>query len=285
MNKKLNRCYLITVSLSLLIVLATACHEQAKTVDTQIDFGVEITQQASPLPAGTEESEHAQITPNPNVILKMVGEVNQERVLTDLRRLTGAEPICTSYGCYTITNRETGGEGLQWAKDYIYEQLVSMDYVVEIQDWSRSGYTDQNLIARKYGSVYPGEEIVFIAHVDGYLENNPAADDDASGVVCLLEVARILSSRSLSRTVVLIFSTGEEHGSLGSHSYVDQLTPEQVSAIKYLVSVEMIGYDSNHDGAMELWSGDQPQDFVQLLSELITAYVPGLTPKIITGCT
>jgi len=285
MSKKLNRCLLITVSLALLIVLAAACHEQAKTVDPLIDFGVETTQQASPLPTGTEESEYTQITPNPNAIWEMVGEVNQERVLTDLRRLTGVEPICTGNGCYTITNRETGSEGLQWAKDYIYEQLVSMDYVVEIQDWRSSGYTDQNLIARKYGSVYPGEEIIFIAHVDGYLENNPAADDDASGVVCLLEVARILSSRSLSRTVVLIFSTGEEHGSLGSHSYVDQLTPEQLSAIKYLVSVEMIGYDSNHDGAMELWSGDQPQDFVQLLSELITAYVPGLTPKIVTGCT
>lgn len=219
-----------------------------------------------------------------NVVLEMLGQVNQDRVLTDLRQLTGEEPICTEKGCYTITNRETGGVGLQWAKDYVYEELVNLHYSVEVQDWSHSGYRDQNLIARKQGRVYPGEEVYFIAHLDGYLDNNPAADDDASGVVSLLELARVLSGRNLSRTVVLFFSTGEEHGSLGSRSHVDQLTPEQLSAIRYVVSAEMLGYDSNNDGEMELWSGDQKVDLVNLLSEIITVYEIGLIPEIFTDC-
>jgi hypothetical protein len=230
-----------------------------------------------------ELREAAEISPI-DLVWDMIAQVDQERALTDLRRLTGVEPICTINGCYTITGRETGSEGLQWAKDYIFEQLIGMGYYVEIQDWSMEGYSDQNLIIRKRGIVAPEEEIIYIAHVDGYLDNNPAADDDASGVVSLLELARILRGRYLSRTVVLIFSTGEEHGSLGSRSYVDQLTPAQLSAINYVVSVEMLGYDSNNDGAMQLWSGDQPTDFVQLLSQIITTYHLSLTPKIVTGC-
>jgi hypothetical protein len=218
-----------------------------------------------------------------DVVREMIEQVNQERVLTDLRRFTGEEPICTENGCYTITNRETGSEGLKWAKDYIYETLVDLRYSVEILDWSRNGYADQNIIARKQGRVYPGEEIYFIAHLDGYLENNPAADDDASGAVSLLELSRLLSSRRLNRTVVLFFSTGEEHGSLGSRSYIDKY-PERLGAIKYLVSLEMLGYDSNKDGKMELWTGDQTVDFVNMIKEIITSYQIGLAPEIFTDC-
>jgi hypothetical protein len=90
-----------------------------------------------------------------DVVWEMLDRVNHERVLTDLRQLTGEEPICTENGCYTITGRETGSEGLQWAKDYVYETLVSLRYAVEIMGWSRDGYTDQNIIARKRGLVYP----------------------------------------------------------------------------------------------------------------------------------
>jgi hypothetical protein len=219
-----------------------------------------------------------------DVVWEMIERINQERVLTDLRRLTGEEPICTEKGCYTITGRETGSQGLQWAKDYVYEKLVSLRYAVEVMDWSRDGYADQNIIAHKRGLIYPNEEIYFIAHLDGYLENNPAADDDASGAASLLELSRILSDRFLSRTVVIFFSTGEEHGSLGSRSYVDQLTLEELGTIKYLVSVEMLGYDSNSDGVMELWTGTEEVDFVNQLVEVIANYPIDLTPRIYSDC-
>ena len=120
--------------------------------------------------------------------------------------------------------------------------------------------------------------------MDGYLDNNPAADDDASGVVSLLELARILRDQQLTRTVVFFFSTGEEHGSLGSRSFVNQLTTAQLNAIQYVISIDMIGYDSNNDGVMQLWPGEQPTDFVQLLSDIIIAYELDLEPHIYIGC-
>ena len=223
------------------------------------------------------------------IVQDMIGQVNQERILTDLRRLTGVEPVCTSEGCYTITGRETGSEGLQWAKDYVFETLDSLHFRVEVQNWSMQGYTDQNIIARKDGFLYPDEEIYFIAHLDGYLDNNPAADDDASGVVALLELARILVSHSLSHPVVFLISTGEEHGTLGARSYVAQLTQEEIDSIQYVVSAEMLGWDSDNDGAMQLWSGDPllyPSSYIftQMLGDIITAYPLNLIPQIVTGC-
>jgi hypothetical protein len=217
------------------------------------------------------------------IVQEMIGQVDQERILSDLRRLTGVDQICTHAGCYTITDRDTGSVGLQWAKEYFYEELVNLGYTIELQDWSMDGYSDQNLIVRKLGRIKPEEEIYFVAHLDG-VPLSSAADDNASGAVSLLELARIIKNRYLGYSVVMIFSTGEEHGALGVWSYVNHLTPPELNAIRYAVDIDMIGYDSNDDGAMQLWSGDQPLDLAQKLSEIIDAYQIGLTARIVPGC-
>lgn len=212
-------------------------------------------------------------------VSSMIGQVNQARVMTDLRKLTGAEQVCLDHGCYTITNRVTGSTGLQWAKDYIEEELIKVGYSVVRQNWS----DDQNLIVNIMGSSGQNEVICFLAHIDG-VANSSAADDNASGVVSLMELARILSSRSFRTSIVLIFSTGEEQGVLGIQSYVDLLTPQEVNSIKSVINVDMIGYDANNDKLMELFNGSQPVEFVQSLAEIITAYHIGLLPQIYSDC-
>lgn len=248
--------------------------------------------QATDFPTKTpfEDLSHVTSTPPADVVWQMLEEVDKDRALNDLRRLVGDEPICTDKGCNTIMNRATGGEGLQWAKDYISQELASQGYSIELHDWSREGQTDQNLIARKMGLLFPDQEVYFIAHLDGVIkggeERFPAADDNASGAVDLLELARVLSSYSLSRTVVFLFSTGEEEGVLGVKSYIDQLSEEALGNIQYVVNIDMIGYDENRDGAMQLWSGDHApsQAFTEVMSDTILAYQLDLVPRIITGC-
>ncbi len=232
-----------------------------------------------------EKSDTNAIIPLP-IVQEMIDRVSLERILTDLRRLTGVEPICTSNGCTTISSRFTGSENLRWAKDYVKDTLVNLHYSVEVLDWSDSGRADQNILAHKRGFLYPNEEIYFIAHLDGYPSNGPAADDDASGVVALLELARIMADMHPSYSITLFFSTGEEQGAVGAHYFVSHF-PERLARIKYLVSIEMLGYDSNGDGKMELWSGDLSTEFQQLLSDIITAYPASihLVPEILTGCT
>ncbi len=241
-----------------------------------------------PFPAGSLSQTNV-ISPT-DVIWEMLGQVNRNRVVSDLRRLTGEDPICTISGCYTAANRETGSVGLHWAMDYIDEELVSLGYSTEFRDWSRNGWSDRNLIARKVGVSAPNEEIYIVAHVDGVKlsgdERFPAADDNASGAVDILELARVMSTYSFSRTVVLFFSTGEEHGALGIKSYLDQLSPEELNPIKYAVDVDMVGYDANRDGVTELWYGEHLPSLAltQMMSETMRAYQIGLVPRILIGC-
>jgi hypothetical protein len=230
----------------------------------------------------------AAITPT-SVVWEMLEQVDRDRALNDLRQLTGEEPICVSTGCYTITDRLTGTEGLDWAMDYLYENLVTLGYSVEFRYWSRSGYADQNLIARKMGVLTPTEEIYLVAHVDGVRkseERYPAADDNASGVVSGLEMARIFSNHFFGRTVVLFFSTGEEQGALWVKDYLDNLSPYELGAIKYVVNYDTIGYDANGDGVMELAHEDHPPSLAlaQVISETIDAYQLDLDQRIIAGC-
>jgi hypothetical protein len=241
--------------------------------------------QAAPEPG------HLAATPPTDVVRALLGEVNLDRALTDLRRLTGEEPVCTDSGCHTITSRLTGSDGLRWAKEYIHAELVRLGYSVELQDWAGEGYADQNLVASKPGETSREREIYFVAHLDGVnpegAARSPAADDDASGVVALLELARVLSSHNFENTVVLLFSTGEEQGTLGVENYLDQLSEEELRAIQFVVNVEMLGYDADGDGVMQLWSGDHPPSlaFAEELSGIVSAYGLGLTPHVVTGCT
>ena len=257
-------------------VLIYACQEQTEEGDTRAVHVTELSQTTPTFPT--------------QVVWEMLEQVDPNRTLNDLRQLTGEEPMCAVDTCYTITNRLTGSEGLYWAMDYISEELVSLGYSVGFQDWSRSGYSDRNLIARKSGVYSPSEEVYFVAHVDGVRtgpeERFPAADDDASGAVGNLELARILSGYSFSRTVVLLFTTGEEQGALGSRSYLGQLSPPELGSIKYVVDVDMVGYDANDDGAMELWHGGHSSSLAltQIMSATIRAYQLDLVPSFVVGC-
>ncbi|MDH4207409.1 MAG: M28 family peptidase [Anaerolineae bacterium] len=241
-------------------------------------------------PASTTELSQTTALSPTQVVWEMLSQVNEGRALNDLSQLTGEEPICAAGSCHTIAHRLTGSEGLDWAMDYISETLISLGYSVESQDWTRSGYSDRNLIARKLGVYSPTEEVYFVAHVDGVKigeeERFPAADDNGGGSVDLLEVARVLSTFPFSRTVVLLFTTGEEQGTLGSRSYLEQLSPPELGSIKYVVNVDVIGYDANGDQVMELAHGEHPpsQALAQVMSATIDAYQLNLDQRMIVGC-
>ncbi len=80
------------------------------------------------------------------------------------------------------------------------------------------------------------------------------ADDDASGVVAVLEIARALAAGSAPRrTVVLLFSTAEELGLLGTQWYLQHPTVPLDRTVADF-QVEMIGRpDSLAGGAGGAW--------------------------------
>lgn len=249
-------------------------------------FSVELS--LTGLAQGSEWPALGGVTPDP-VSRTMLAQINRDRTLNDIRQLTGDVPICSSNGCNLIDHRKQGSVGLDWAMSYVQENLVNRGYAPELWDWSSAGYAGRDLIVRKPGVVTPTEEIYVVAHLDGVKDTAPrypAADDNASGAVDLLEVARILEGYSFDRTIVFLFSTGEEVGTLGVSAYLDHFSPAELGRIKYAINVDMIGYDGNGDKVMELWHGGHPPSLAltQLISETIYAYQLNLIPKLVVGC-
>ncbi len=100
-----------------------------------------------------------------------------------------------------------------------------------------------------------GEIIVIGAHYDHlglggeFAMDNPdstgkihnGADDNASGTTALMDVARLLRSRPLDRTVVFVAFTAEEEGDLGSEYFVRNPTVGPVDSIYAMLNMDMVG--------------------------------------------
>ena len=90
--------------------------------------------------------------------------------------------------------------------------------------------------------------IIISAHYDSRMQdiNNtngraPGADDNASGVSAILELARIISQIDLKNNIQFVLFSGEEQGQWGSKNYVKYLHDNNIR-INLLLNADMIGY-------------------------------------------
>jgi len=67
------------------------------------------------------------------------------------------------------------------------------------------------------------------------------ADDNASGIAALLEVARLLHARHPARTIVFVAFSGEEIGTIGSAYFVKHPLVEPVDSIYAMLNMDMVG--------------------------------------------
>jgi len=90
-------------------------------------------------------------------------------------------------------------------------------------------------------------EILLVAHIDTRVLDvmdstafAPGADDDGSGLACLLETVRILSPIALKQTVKCLFVSGEEQGLDGSRHFAARAREEKWP-VQAVLSNDMIG--------------------------------------------
>jgi Zn-dependent M28 family amino/carboxypeptidase len=138
-------------------------------------------------------------------------------------------------------------EKLKEAENYISQQFQSFGYSVELQEYALYGNRVRNIIATKLGHKKPQEIIILGAHYDTCF--NPGADDNASAISGLLEVARFLYDKPTSRTIKFISFVNEEppffkSEDMGSRVYVREAKEKELD-IKTVIILEMIGYYSD----------------------------------------
>jgi Zn-dependent M28 family amino/carboxypeptidase len=124
-----------------------------------------------------------------------------------------------------------------------------------------------NLILRLPGREPQRQPLLVGAHYDGPL-HSPGADDNASGLVALLELARRWSAQPPRRPVWLVAFDQEEWGMVGSAALAAELR-ETGQPLKLMVSLEMLAYTSAEQRyphpAMRALYGDRG-DFIALVA-------------------
>jgi glutaminyl-peptide cyclotransferase len=136
------------------------------------------------------------------------------------------------------------------AVTYIQQELINADWKTQIQATEWQGFSIQNIIASRSDD---DAQIIIGAHYDSRLRADqdlgsgraqpvPGANDGASGVAVLLELARTLSKETLP--VWLVFFDAEDNGGLdsrqwimGSRAFVQTLKVKPQAAI----IVDMVG--------------------------------------------
>lgn len=138
--------------------------------------------------------------------------------------------------------------------DYIKMSLEQAGYGVIEQSYSVQNRQIHNLEARLIGSGSGGETVVVGAHYDS-VEGSPGANDNASGVAAVLELAHLLRGFTPRKTIRFVFFVNEEPPyfqteSMGSLVYARQLHADRVP-VSAMISLETIGYYSDVLGSQK----------------------------------
>ena len=136
---------------------------------------------------------------------------------------------------------------LREAADYISREFSEMGLKLEFQKYSVDGKEVKNIIAHSPGGEKAAEIIIVGAHYDTCF--NPGANDNASGIAALLELARFFSAKESSRTIRFIAFVNEEPPffrteAMGSFVYAKRAR-EEGEDIKAVIILETIGYYSD----------------------------------------
>jgi Zn-dependent M28 family amino/carboxypeptidase len=132
---------------------------------------------------------------------------------------------------------------LDAAADYVLAEFKAVGAGTDIQVFEAGGRDYRNVIAR-FGPA-TGPLLVIGAHYDSCCDT-PGADDNASGVAGLLELARALAATPPAHPVELVAYTLEEPpyfrtDDMGSYRHAQALS-QQGREVRLMMSLEMIGF-------------------------------------------
>ena len=175
---------------------------------------------------------------------------------------------------YSALNQVNSTKLKNWIDDLssFYTRHTKSEYIESVAYWLKNGlqsvcngktyfhnftqidqrirYNLKNIICYQEGSTeYDNNHLILIsAHYDSRMQDinqsdarAPGADDNASGVAAVLELARILSKVDLRNNIQYVLFSGEEQGQWGSTAYVKHLQPNNTK-VDLVMNLDMIGY-------------------------------------------
>ena len=140
--------------------------------------------------------------------------------------------------------KRRGTQPLEDTYNWLRNEYISYGYVAgQLQEdtYLNAGFTCKNLIVTKVGSVYPNTYVIICGHYDTIV--GTGTNDNGSGTVSILEVARLLQNIDTEYSIKFIHFSGEEDGLVGSNHYVNNVvnatTPKM--EIKLVFNLDEVG--------------------------------------------
>jgi len=165
---------------------------------------------------------------------------------------------------------------LRAAAAYIRGELEALGCEVVAQSYRVAELDCDNLEAELPGEAARAEIIVVGAHYDT-VQGSPGADDNASGVAALIEIARALRGARLARTVKLVAFVNEEPpffywGEMGSKVYA-LAARRRGDDVRVMLSLEMLGCYDDAPGSQRYppllgWFYPERGNFIAFVSNL-----------------
>ena len=148
---------------------------------------------------------------------------------------------------------ETSPRALRKAAHYLTTQFAKSGWSTSSQLVRAWGKIYRNVVATKYpdrpsrgGELAP---LLIGAHYDT-VSGSPGADDNASGLVVLLEVAARLRAQPLARPIWLVAFCLEEQDRLGSQAFVSRLKAERHELAGAII-LECVGFARSEAGTQQ----------------------------------
>lgn len=208
-------------------------------------------------------------------LVEMLGTVDGERIMATIEDLQ-------NFG-----SRAFYLNGSQETAEYVHKRFMDLGLDAEYQDFNAGIHPSQNVVATLQGSLDPDRRFLIGAHYDS--ENSmatslslaenltaPGADDDASGVAAMIEIATVLQGLSLNYTMKYVAFGAEElgydHGGglKGSFFYVASEKSKNHSYEGSAI-LDMIGYQGDSGNHATIVVDDENNALANATMEAISA--------------
>ena len=189
------------------------------------------------------------------LIREMVSEVNTDSLENYVRKLV-------SFGTrHSLSETENETRGIGAARRWVLAKFREISarngnrlraeldpFIVEAGRRIPYDVEMKNVVATLPGSD-PGDDRVLLVsgHLDSRvtdvmdsLSDAPGANDDASGVALVIELARIMSARSFPATIIFMAVSGEEQGLLGAAHMADRMKEDSTNLVA-MFNNDMVG--------------------------------------------
>jgi hypothetical protein len=199
--------------------------------------------------------------PDPN-IQRLVNEISAKTLEADVRKMV-------SYGTrHTLSDTQSKKRGIGAARQYVFDEFkkyskagggrmtVEMDTFLMRPDGKRvDKLTPMANVLATIPGTDPTDTRVFI--MSGHLDSRvtdvmnrtadaPGANDDASGVAAVMEVARVLAGQKFPCTIKLVAVQGEEQGLLGADHLARRAKREGWNVVAMLNN-DIVGNSKGYD--------------------------------------